>query len=110
VSGTYNVKCACVEGKTGCSKKFLWKASGEGLQTWYQDAELMASRAEDISAACYRKRDVDGLGDGLCCTVSTKPGGTPDPAELHAFFGALSVVKKASSGDGDPSRVPQGHF
>jgi hypothetical protein len=92
-SGEFNVQCACVLATSGCSLELLWKAGGAQLHEWSQDASLVAGKSTDISAACYRKRDVDKLGAGLCCEVSKNATGTPDTKELHALFAALKIQK-----------------
>jgi len=90
-SGKGNVHCYCILGVSGCSSDLLWHAQGAPTHDWHQDNFFQEGKAVDLSDACYRKRDSDGQGNGLCCGVDVKDG-KPDDKMVHSFFGASEVT------------------
>ncbi|SCY54353.1 hypothetical protein SAMN05216308_11648 [Nitrosospira sp. Nsp13] len=64
------IKCECLISDTACEFEVFANMHGKPLQTWYQEGTLTAGVSADLNAACYRKRDVSGMGEGLCCTTS----------------------------------------
>jgi hypothetical protein len=65
---TISTFCECLTAFSGCESKLLASAAGYPLYSWYQTNYLKKGVQIDLNAACYRKRDVEGMGDGLCCT------------------------------------------
>ncbi|WP_143079536.1 hypothetical protein [Nitrosospira sp. Nsp14] len=65
-----SVRCECLLSLPLCELEVFASAAGKPLQTWYQDVTLTAGKITDLNAACYKNRDVDGMGDGLCCVTS----------------------------------------
>ena len=63
------VGCTCVVGFSGCQSKLFDAVMGSQRMTWTQTVYVTAGTPADLDAACYRKRDVDGMGAGQCCTV-----------------------------------------
>jgi hypothetical protein len=91
--GTAAVQCVCVVASSGC-KSALYDALNESQRhTWGIDVFGKFGEVTDVRLSCYRKRDVDKLGNGLCCSVSEESG-KPGMKELVSFFGALSVHEK----------------
>lgn len=63
-----SVDCTCVLAVTPlCEFKLVDKLSGSQRQSWTQTNFAKAGVAVDLNAACYRKRDADDGGQGLCC-------------------------------------------
>lgn len=63
------LRCECVLATTLCNLARFDEAAGKPRQTWTQDAFTAPGRTlarSDLSAACWRKRDAKGAGDGLC--------------------------------------------
>jgi hypothetical protein len=87
-SGDAEITCLCILGSSGCSSDFFDKASGSQRVDWRQTVSVVAGKEVDLAAACYRKRDVNPGGKGLCCTPSMRKDGSPDPKEVERFFGA----------------------
>ncbi len=61
--------CKCVSVESGCTK-ISDLSSGAVRIKWQQKIHLQAGKEVDLSEACWRKRDVDGMGNGLCCSVA----------------------------------------
>ncbi len=87
-SGDAEITCVCILGSSGCSKDFFDKASGSQRVDWKQTVSAVAGKEVDLAAACYRKRDTNPGGKGLCCAPSIRKDGSPDPKEVERFFGA----------------------
>jgi hypothetical protein len=72
--GTWNIECMCIIPDGGvevCSRLKTWDlAAGQPRHTWPQTVTGpgQTNKEIDLSSACYRKRDVDGMGGGLCCS------------------------------------------
>jgi hypothetical protein len=92
-TGAAAVECGCVATADDCSLKIFDALKGKQRHTWTMDVFGKEGEQTDVRLACYRKRDADKMGAGLCCNVAEKEG-KPDPKELEALFGALSVVEK----------------
>jgi hypothetical protein len=75
-TGTWNIECMCISPDGGvdvCSRLKTWDdAAGQPRHTWPQTVSRLgqANKEIDLSSACYRKRDVDGMGEGLCCSTT----------------------------------------
>ena len=67
---TISTFCECLEAFSGCELELIASATGKPSHSWYQTNYLMKGVEADLNVACYRKRDSDGMGDGLCCTVA----------------------------------------
>lgn len=92
-SGEGRIHCYCIAGTSGCSREFFWRVAGLPTNDWWQDVNLVSGKAADLTAACFRKREVKGLGNGLCCSVDEKDG-KPDDEMMRKFFGVSEVRKK----------------
>ena len=70
-AGKHSLKCDCILATTGCASNLFFKLAGSQIHTWQQDfhtPKVNYKVDEGILAkACYRKRNVDKQGDGLCC-------------------------------------------
>jgi hypothetical protein len=74
------VSCACVLATSLCELKVFDQLSGAQRQTWTQSNFAKAGVPIDLSAACYRKRDADTGGQGLCCV------GTEEHSTIERLF------------------------
>lgn len=74
--GKFSVKCSCVLGTSLCHLKTFDEAAGKPRQEWIMDQYGKAGKEIDLNASCWRKRDAEKMGDGLCCTVEDDENGT----------------------------------
>jgi len=63
------VQCECVAATTGCQSKVFDSLSGKQRVAWTQEAQAKKGVVYNLNQLCYRKRDVKGAGDELCCEV-----------------------------------------
>ena len=70
IDGDVSLNCACVVGYAGCEKKFWDTIQGSERHSWSYSIHVQAGHTYNLDELCYRKRDVDKMGDGLCCTTS----------------------------------------
>lgn len=77
------IGCTCVVGFSGCQSKVFDAVMGSQRLTWTQTVHVLASKPANLDAACFRKRDVQGMGDGNCCTVP----GDDDKSIANLFRG-----------------------
>lgn len=74
VDGQWQVQCVCVSPTASvlqCTGLSLFDAAaGHPRHSWFQTVAGKAGRPIDLSAACHRKRDEKGMGEGLCCEAS----------------------------------------
>jgi hypothetical protein len=70
--GTIQIGCACVVGFAGCELKLFDELRDKPRQTWTQPANVKAGTKYNLDQLCYRKRDVDEGGEGLCCTAANE--------------------------------------
>ena len=82
-----SLHCQCVLATTSCNFKVFDEAAGKPRHEWYRDFTTNESKTYDnefLAKACWRKRDVDGQGDGLCCARNK------DESDASRYFkGAL---------------------
>lgn len=64
------VKCECLAAFSLCELEVFASAAGKPKHSWTQTNYLKKGVKADLNAACYRKRDVAGQGDGLCCSFT----------------------------------------
>ena len=64
--------CQCILATSGCNFALFDEAAGKPRHTWYQDFTPPGGQStlHDRALACWRKRDVQGSGDGLCCQLN----------------------------------------
>ncbi len=80
VNGKRNIECLCVAATSGCQLKVFDALAGSQRHTWVYEISTRKGATVDLTEICYRKRDVEKLGDGLCCEAS-------DPGEsMKRFF------------------------
>lgn len=65
--GSRNVSCACIASTSGCTSAVLRAVSGSHRHEWVSTANARKGAKLDLTLYCYRKRDVVGEGQGLCC-------------------------------------------
>lgn len=70
--GSRNVSCACIVATSGCTSRFLDAVSGSQRHEWVSTAYARKGGRLDLTLYCYRKRDVVGEGQGLCCQASNE--------------------------------------
>lgn len=93
-TGVALVHCYCIAATSGCSSNFFWRTAGSPVHDWWQEGHFIEGKeTTDLAPACFRKRDVEKLGNGLCCSVDEKDG-KPDEAMLRKFFGVAEVKQK----------------
>lgn len=66
------IDCVCLVGRSGCQSNILASQGGKDVKTWVTPAHLLAGHTYDLNQTCYRKRDVDGQGDGMCCVADNE--------------------------------------
>jgi hypothetical protein len=67
--GKVTIACTCVAGGTACQSKLFDSLSGSERFQWNQTGYTKKGAVYNLDEACYRKRDVKGAGDSLCCEV-----------------------------------------
>ena len=70
--GDIKIACTCILATAGCQSKVLDALAGKQRVTWIQSASMKKSASYILGQLCYRKRNVDGLGGGLCCEGSNE--------------------------------------
>jgi hypothetical protein len=90
-SSDARVRCACLTVRGGCDGKLQLPFAPDTVHQWWQAVQTEKGKAFDIATACWRKRDVPGYGDALCCSPGIKPGGEPIPGELRHLYGATET-------------------
>jgi len=91
-SGNAAVECVCILATSGCTLAVFDKAAGSQRVDWRQTISVLAGREVDLASACYRKRDTDTGGKGLCCLPGNRTDGTPDPKDIDRFYGAKVIA------------------
>mgnify|MGYP007050458733 CR=1 FL=1 len=64
--------CVCVTGTSACPLKFFDELADKPRHEWNQDIFIASGRTltqQELNQACWRKRDVDDRGGGLCCSL-----------------------------------------
>lgn len=81
-AAAWSLDCQCVAVQGLCSFKLFDDAAGQPRITWTQEFFPPGgqSTAHDRALACWRKRDVDGLGNGLCCSLNN------DESDADRYF------------------------
>ena len=77
VTRDFRIRCVCRANFNGLTCEFNgWdKIAQKQRQTWVQFVSGIAGTEIDISAACYRKRNVEqGGGEGMCCEEQNNEG------------------------------------
>lgn len=69
-AATWEIQCGCVS-PAGGVQACLMKV-GRDEHNWWQDVHGRAGERIDLRAACYRKRNQSGMGEGLCCEEPTQ--------------------------------------
>jgi hypothetical protein len=95
-TGVALIHCYCTLGTSGCGSDFFWRLAGSPVHDWWQEIHLVDGKEVDLASACFRKRDAEKLGGGLCCSVNEKDG-KPDDVMLRKFFGVSEVKQKQVS-------------
>src|SRR5262245_35855366 len=67
-SGKANIKCECVLATSGCESKIFAALAGNQLHSWHYEISVKKDMRLNLNKVCYRKRDVEEQGAGLCCT------------------------------------------
>ena len=83
--GDVSIQCMCIARSAGCDRRFFDAASGGNRVSWSQPAHLLGGHSYNLDELCYRKRDVDGGGAGLCCETSDEKS-----AIEHLFRGKVN--------------------
>jgi hypothetical protein len=87
-TGKARIACVCIVSTSGCALKRFDEIAGKPRKTWIQEAHVIQGHEYDASLLCYRKRDVQGHGEGLCCEVNR------DERDLRFFFGKVQRIEK----------------
>lgn len=96
-TGQSLIHCACVAktiGGAACRYKVVDGLSGKERPDWWQEVHHEAGNEVDLSMACWRKRNVDTHGAGLCCEPEMKNENYPDDAQLRALYRVGEVKPK----------------
>jgi hypothetical protein len=70
---TPQLHCTCVLATSGCPSKLFDELAGKPRHDWFQDftpPNASSNTTHARALACWRKRDADKLGDGLCCSLN----------------------------------------
>jgi hypothetical protein len=65
--GDIEIGCVCAAGFPGCETTLFDALNSKQRITWTQKASMLAGKTYNLDQLCYRKRDEDGMGGGLCC-------------------------------------------
>lgn len=84
---TLSCKCLALTTAASCVLPGLGDSTAETI-TWRQTAFVMSGVQLDLTELCYRKRNVDSHGNGLCCGSDRN-----DNADLRFFRGELIDVR-----------------
>lgn len=87
--GVVSVRGVCLLGTTGCQSKFFSTLAGNQRNDWWQDVHVKKDQPVDLAHACYRKRDDEKKGAGLCCEPALKDG-KPDDQQIRNWFGVIA--------------------
>lgn len=66
------LSCLCIAATTGCNFAVFDSAAGKPRKEWSQDFSPVPGKAPsttDLALACWRKRDANPGGEGLCCDM-----------------------------------------
>lgn len=77
---TGKLNCVCILKTSGCSFNLFHEAAGKPTWRWSQDFFYKSGTtptAEQQTLACWRKRDVSKLGEGLCCRLNNDETDAP---------------------------------
>lgn len=64
--------CECISAESGCSFSVFDQAAGKPRKNWVQEYSPVPGRdtsSSDMAMACWRKRNTDAGGQGLCCEM-----------------------------------------
>jgi len=86
-SGNAFISCVCVLATSGCPLKRFDELAGSPRQSWVQPAAVLEGHTYDVSLLCYRQRDVQGRGEGLCCQLDG------DEKDVRYFSGSLGRIE-----------------
>lgn len=86
--GTALVSCACILATSACVSKLGDALAGKERHTWSQTGFAKQGVTIDLSAFCMSKRDVEKLGEGLCCY------NTNDEHDVRFFWGELVKINQ----------------
>lgn len=68
-----DITCTCIAATSMCNFKLYDEAAGKPRITWaqkaYQNPALPPLSSKDLAEACWRKRDANPGGEGLCCAM-----------------------------------------
>ncbi len=67
-SGTLYVQCECLVAFPACQSEILSQIAGKPKQTWTQTGTVKKDVTLDLTHWCFRRRELDGPGVGICCT------------------------------------------
>lgn len=68
--GSWDIECHCAVaagGQEACESTLLNAAAGRDTHAWRQTVFGKKGWKVDLSAACHRKREEKGHGEGFCC-------------------------------------------
>jgi hypothetical protein len=83
--GDVRLKCICVLAKPGCESKFFDAIQGSERISWIYTIHVRAAHSYNLNELCYRKRDVDSMGSGLCCSSND------EAASIERLFRGTAV-------------------
>lgn len=86
-SGELYVGCACVAATSGCKSRLL-AALADQKVTWTQVGSAREGATIDLTEWCFRRRDVAGHGEGLCCSA-----GDEYSANAPMFQGSFQEIR-----------------
>lgn len=67
--GKATIDCQCIPTGSFCGTRMQKAATDDARHSWSQTVYFRADKEVNFSRACWRKRDVDDLGSGLCCEL-----------------------------------------
>ena len=71
------IGCTCVLATSGLCDRAVWDdLAGSQRHSWNQPASVLAGKHYNLDELCYRKRDMDMHGGGLCCETVGDEAGT----------------------------------
>jgi hypothetical protein len=85
--GTAYIDCTCIAATSACVSSIGDALGGKERFKWTSTGAAKAGASVDISDLCWRRRNNDLEGQGLCCSLNN------DQRDVRFFWGELSDIK-----------------
>jgi hypothetical protein len=85
--GTAFIDCTCAAATSACASAVGDALGGKQRFKWTSTGSAKAGVSVDISELCWRRRNGDSEGQGLCCVLNN------DQSDVRFYWGELSDIK-----------------